>query len=191
MYLTLGQREMRSVTFTIRAENAVSSLLQTVRRTLERLNPAVGIASMRTVDAQFDDVLRRERLLAALGVAFGVLALLLLAIGLYGMLNAFVVRRTTEIGIRIALGAGRTGVVWMIARETFAVLAVGATLGLVGLTVATSLIQTQLFGIESWDLTAAASAVLALAAVTLIAAWLPTRWATQIEPREALRHDFA
>ncbi len=82
MYLPFGQRDSHTVTFTVRAETAVASVSETVRRTLERLNPGVGIERMRTVDAESDEALRRERLLAVLGGGFGGLALLLLAVGL-------------------------------------------------------------------------------------------------------------
>jgi predicted permease len=189
MYLPFGQRQDRTVTFTVRAESSVSSLWEMVRRTLERLDPAVGIARMRTVEAQFDDVLRRERLFAALGTVFGGLALLLLAVGLCGMLNAMVVRRTTEIGVRMALGAARNRIVWMIARETLVVLSVGVGLGLAGHVAAARLIQSQLFGVEPSDPTAAAGAVVALVVIATVAVWLPVRRATRIEPTEALRND--
>jgi predicted permease len=189
VYLPFGQREVRTVTFTVRAETAVSSLWETVRRTVERLDPAVGVARMRTVDAQFDDVLRRERLLAALGAIFGGLALLLLGIGLYGMLNTMVVRRTTEIGIRMALGAARKRIVWMIARETLVVLSVGAGLGLAGHAAAAHLIQSQLFAVQPSDSAAAASTIVGLVVVASVAVWLPARRATRIEPSEALRQD--
>jgi ABC-type antimicrobial peptide transport system permease subunit len=162
-----------------------------VGRTVERLDPAVGVARMTTVDAQFDDLLRRERLLAALGATFGGLALLLLAVGLYGMLNAMVVRRTTEIGIRMALGAARNRIVWMIARETLTVLSVGVGLGVAGHIAAARLIQSQLFGVEPSDLTAAVAAVLALIGIATVAVWLPARRAARIDPTEALRHDYA
>jgi predicted permease len=189
IYQPFGQRELNTVTFTMRAATAVSSLSDTVRRTLEQLNPAVGIARMRTVEAQFDDVLRRERLLAALGAVFGSLALVLLAIGLYGMLNAMVVRRTPEIGLRMALGAGRHRIVSMLAFETFVVVVAGVGFGVAGYVAAGRAIQTELFGVTRYDPTAAGAAVAALVVIAAIAVWLPARRATRIDPTEALRHD--
>jgi predicted permease len=191
MYLPFRWREGRTVTFTVRTDTSSASMLETVRRTVERVHPDVGIARMRTVSAQFDDVLRRERLLAALGAAFGGLALMLLAVGLYGMLNAIVVRRTPEIGIRMALGAGRPRIAGMIARETVAVLVVGAVLGLAGHATAARLIRGQLFGVEPWDPTAAVATIAGLIVVAAVAVWLPARRATRIEPSAALRHDLA
>ena len=120
VYVPFGQREVNTATFTVRASTGVAGLAESIRRTLERIDPAVGIARLRAAHAQLEDGLRRERLLAGLGAAFGGLALLLMAVGLYGMLNAMVVRRTTEIGVRMALGAKRNDIVRMIARETAA-----------------------------------------------------------------------
>jgi ABC-type antimicrobial peptide transport system permease subunit len=158
-----------------------------VRRTLERLDPGVGIERVSTVDAQFDQVLRRERLLAVLGGVFGGLALLLLAVGLYGMLNAMVVRRTTEIGIRMALGAARRRIAWMLARETLVVLTVGVGLGIAGHLASAQLIQSQLFGVEPSDPAAAGAAVTGLVLIAAIAVWLPARRATRVDPMVALR----
>jgi ABC-type antimicrobial peptide transport system permease subunit len=159
-----------------------------VRRSLERLDPGVGVERMSTVGAQFDEALRRERLLAVLGGVFGGLALLLLAVGLYGMLNAMVVRRTTEIGIRMALGAARRRIAWMLARETLAVLMLGAGLGLAGHLQSARFIQSQLFGVEPSDPAAAGAAVTGLVLIAAVAVWLPARRATNVDPMVALRY---
>jgi hypothetical protein len=187
MYLPFGQRESRTVTFTVRAETAVSAVSGTVRRTLEGLDPGVGIERTSTVDAQFDEALRRERLLAVLGAVFGGLALLLVAVGLYGMLNAMVVRRTTELGIRMALGAARRRIGWMLARETLIVLTVGVGLGIAGHLASARLLQSQLFGVEPSDPVAAGAAVLGLVLSAAVAVWLPARRATRVDPMVALR----
>ena len=189
MYLPFGQRDSHTVTFTVRAETAVASVSGTVRHTLERLNPGVGIERMKTVDADFDEALRRERLLAVLGGVFGGLALLLLAVGLYGMLNAMVVRRTTEIGIRMALGAARRQIVWMLARQTLVILTVGVGLGIAGHLVSARLIQSQLFGVEPSDPTATGLAVLGLMLIAAVALCVPARRATSVDPMVALRCD--
>jgi predicted permease len=191
MYLPFPDRELRTVTFTVRAEQSIASVWDSVRRTVEGIDPEVGIARMRTVDAQFDDLLRRERLLAVLGSVFGGLALLLLAVGLYGMLNAMVVRRTAEIGVRMALGARRSQIAWMIARETFVVIGVGAAVGLAGHAATARLISSQLFGVQPSDPAAAAGAVAALIVIAAIAVWLPARRAVRVQPSDALRHDYA
>src|SRR5262249_35016663 len=117
-YLAFGQGAVHTVIFSVRIDTVAATVSQAVRRTLEHVDPAVGVERITAADAQLDQALQRERLLATLGAAFSALALLLCAIGLYGMLNAMVVRRTAEIGVRMALGAARSRIAWMFARET-------------------------------------------------------------------------
>lgn len=189
MYLPFAQRAERTVTFTVRAGGNVASLPATLRRTLEGVDPAVGVEQVSSVKAQIDDTLRRERLLAALGASFGGLALLLVAVGLHGMLNGMVVRRTAEIGVRLALGAPRARIAWMVSLETFWVVSVGLLLGLAGYDVASRLVRSQLFGVAPADPISAAWAALALLAVAGMAVWMPVRRAIRIEPTEALREE--
>ena len=191
MYLPLREQVLRAVTFTVRADRAGVVTAAAAQQALQRIDPAIGIARIRTVQGQVDDVLRRERLLAALGGAFGGLALLLLGVGLYGMLNTMVVRRTPEIGIRMALGAEARQLVWMVSRETLVVLGLGIALGLLGHGLAARAIRTQLFGVEPTDALVAVSAIGSLLVVAARAVWLPARRATRIEPTEALRYDSA
>jgi ABC-type antimicrobial peptide transport system permease subunit len=187
IYRPLRDQALRTVTFTVRVDTASAFTANAAQRTLERVDPGIGVARITTVEGQFDDVLRRERLLAALGGAFGALALLLLGIGLYGMLNAMVVRRTPEIGIRMALGADRRQLVWMASRETLTVMCTGTALGVLGHLAAARAIQNQLFGVEPTDVFVTASAIGALLAVAALAVLLPARRAMRIEPTEALR----
>ena len=129
MYVAQAQSDARSAGLRRQDCAGPSALATSVRQTLAALDPNVGILRMATAEAQIDDMLRRERLLAALGTAFAGLALLLVAIGLYGMLNGVVVRRTSEIGVRMALGADRSRIGWMLAREAGAILAIGIAAG--------------------------------------------------------------
>jgi ABC-type antimicrobial peptide transport system permease subunit len=191
MYRPLRDQVLRAATFTVRVDTASAFTADAARRALNRVDPGIGVARITAVESQFDDVLRRERLLAALGGAFGSLALLLLGVGLYGMLNAMVVRRTSEIGIRMALGANRSQLVWMVSRETFTVLGIGIALGVLGHMAAGRAIQNQLFGVEPTDAFVTAFAISTLITVAALAVWLPARRATRIEPTEALRHDYA
>jgi ABC-type antimicrobial peptide transport system permease subunit len=190
MYLPLRDQALRAVTFTLRVDTASASA-DAIRQTLQRIDPGIGVAGIRMAEAQFDDALRRERLLAVLGGTFGGLALLLLGIGLYGMLNAMVVRRTPEIGIRMALGADRRQLVWMVSRETLTVLWIGVALGALGHVAAARAIRNQLFGVEPMDAFTLAVALSTLLAVSALAVWLPARRAASIEPTEALRQDYA
>jgi hypothetical protein len=189
MYLPLRDQVLRAVTFAVRADHAGAVTAAAAQRALHRVDRGISIARIRTVQGQFDEVLRRERLLAALGGAFGSLALLLLGVGLYGMLNTMVVRRTPEIGLRMALGAEPRQLVWMVSRETIAVLGIGIALGVLGHAAAARAIRTQLFGVEPTDAFVTAFAIGTLLAVAALAVWRPARRATRVEPTEALRYD--
>jgi ABC-type antimicrobial peptide transport system permease subunit len=130
-----------------------------------------------------------DGLLAQLSIAFGVVALLLAAIGLYGVLSYGVARRTSEIGIRKALGAGEGAVIGMILRETTWLMAGGVVAG-VGLAYGSlRLIQSRLFGLEPADPVAIGLGVAALGVVALIAAWLPARRAARVDPMVAIRYE--
>jgi len=142
---------------------------------------------VRTLDQQVDKSLMSERLLASLSGAFGGLATLLAAIGLYGVMAYMVSRRTREIGIRMALGAGGPRVIWLVMREVLALAGGGVAIGLVGAWGATRLISTQLFGIQPTDALTMAAAALGIAAVAALAGYLPARRAVAIDPMRALR----
>jgi ABC-type antimicrobial peptide transport system permease subunit len=120
---------------------------------------------------------------------FSLLALLLAAIGLYGVMSYNVVRRTNEIGIRIALGAQTPAVQWMILSESFLLLIVGVGLGLPLTLLTISYIKDQLFGLSALDPMTFAVALTVVSAMTLFAAWLPAHRATKVDPMAALRCD--
>jgi predicted permease len=189
IYLPFAQGDSNAVTFTIRSADAATPMSETARRTLERLEPAVGIAKVETVEAQLDEVLRRERLLAILGTTFSGLALLIMAIGLYGMLSATVTRRTVEIGVRTALGATPARIARLVGGQMAGVFASGLALGGVGYSIAGHLIQNQLFGVALSDLRVVGATVAALTMVAAAAVWIPSRRATRISPAEALREE--
>jgi ABC-type antimicrobial peptide transport system permease subunit len=118
-----------------------------------------------------------------------VLALLLAAIGLYGVMSYNVVRRTNEIGIRIALGAQSASVLWMVLRESLLLLATALGLGLPLTFASTKYIKDQLFGLSAMDPITFTVALIVVSAMTLLAAWLPARRATKVDPMVALRCD--
>ena len=115
--------------------------------------------------------------------------MLLAAIGLYGVMSYNVVRRTNEIGIRIALGAQTAAVQWMILSESLLLLAIGVALGLPLAFASTKYIKDQLFGLSALDPLTFAVALIVVSAMTLFAAWLPARRATKVDPMVALRCD--
>jgi predicted permease len=171
----------------VRAQGDPTRLFNTLRAAVREVDTNVPIYDLRTMDHQMNISLLTERLLATLSSVFGFLATLLAGLGLYGVMAFMVARRTREIGIRMALGAGQGTVVWMVLRETLVLAAIGVAIGLAGAYGVTRLIQTQLFGVQPTDLLTMAAASLGIAAVTAMAGYLPARRATAIDPMSALR----
>jgi putative ABC transport system permease protein len=171
----------------VRAEGDPARMFNTLRAAVRGVDAGVPMHDMRTLDHQMEISLLTERLLAALSSVFGCLATLLAALGLYGVMAFMVARRTREIGIRMALGAGQGSVVWMVLRETLTLAGIGVAIGLAGSYGVTRLIQAQLFGIKPTDLLTMAAASLGIAAVTALAGYIPARRATGIDPMSALR----
>jgi predicted permease len=171
----------------VRAAGDPTRMFDLLRKEVREVNADVPMYDMRTLSGQMEISLLTERLLATLSSVFGLLATLLAAIGLYGVMAFMVTRRTREIGIRMALGAGQGKVVWMILRESLTLAGVGMTIGLAGAYVLTRLIQAQLFGVQPTDLLTLAAASLGIAVMTALAGYLPARRATAIDPMRALR----
>ena len=130
-----------------------------------------------------------DELIASLTGMFSLLALLLTAIGLFGVMSYNVVRRTNEIGIRFALGARRPTVLWMILRESLLLLAFGVGVGIPLALAATRFIRQQLYGLGAIDPATCVTAIAVVVVMTLFAAWLPAQRATKVDPMIALRCD--
>jgi predicted permease len=171
----------------VRAQGAPTQTFNMLRTAVRAVDAEVPMFDMRTLDDQLEISLLTERLLATLSSVFGCLATLLAALGLYGVMAFMVARRTREIGIRMALGAGQGTVVWMVLRETLTLAGIGVAIGLAGAYGITRLIQAQLFGIAPTDLLTMAAASLGIAGVTALAGYIPARRATGIDPMSALR----
>jgi ABC-type antimicrobial peptide transport system permease subunit len=142
-----------------------------------------------TLNEQVDQSLLQERLVATLSLFFGLLALLLASIGLYGVMSYDVARRTNEIGIRMALGANASRVVWLALRETLLWVALGVGLGLGAALALTRWVESLLFGLKAQDPLALGLAALVLLVVAAIAGYLPARRAARVDPLVALRHE--
>jgi ABC-type antimicrobial peptide transport system permease subunit len=164
-------------------------VLTDVRRVLRQAEPKMPIVRAGTLAAAVDSRIVQDRLLAQLSIAFGVVAVLLAAIGLYGLLSYSVVRRTNEIGVRKALGAGRATVIAMIMRETGWLLLLGLVAGAAVSAAATRLLTSRLYGLSPSDPVTIASAVGGLAIVAAVATWVPAYRAACVDPLVALRHE--
>jgi ABC-type antimicrobial peptide transport system permease subunit len=147
------------------------------------------VYQMKTLERQLDETLSTERLIAVLSAAFGVLATVLAAIGMYGVMAFVVARRTKEIGLRMALGARQGQVVWMVMRETLSLVAMGLAIGVPATLLLSKYVSTQLFGVRPTDLGAAAAALVVLSVVAIGAGFLPARRASEIDPIQALRYE--
>jgi predicted permease len=173
----------------VRASSVSASLLETIRREIQKVDQNLEISSILTIPQLMDQALVQERLLAKLSGFFGLLALLLASIGLYGVRSYDVTRRTREIGIRMALGAGRRQVSRMVLRETLWLVSIGLAIGLAASLVTARLIASLLFGVTDKDPLTMALAAMLLLAVAAFAGWLPARRASRVDPMVALRHE--
>lgn len=180
---------IRRATFFVRAAAAFESLPGAVRSTVAQLDAALPVFALRPMEIQVQDSVYTDRLVAALATAFGVLAMILTAVGLYGVIAYLVSRRRAEIGIRMALGATRGQIVSLVMREVAVVTAFGTLVGLLGAFAAGSAIEAQLFGVRGFDPIVFTLVPAVLAAVALLAGSLPSLRASRIEPLEALRYD--
>jgi ABC-type antimicrobial peptide transport system permease subunit len=144
---------------------------------------------METLDQRLSDSLVTDRMIADLSAAFGILAVILVCIGLYGVMAYATSRRTNEIGIRIALGAQRNGILWLILRESLLLVLIGAVIGVPLVFGAGRWISSLLFGLQPADPVALISAIALMFAVGIVASYIPARRATRVDPMTALRQE--
>jgi ABC-type antimicrobial peptide transport system permease subunit len=175
-------------TFLMRAAHEADAIAA-YRKAASEIVPAVPVLRFTTLQQQIDDAFGRERLFAMMTNLFGAIALLLCAIGLYGLLSSSVAQRTGEIGVRVALGAPRSTVRWMILKEAFTLFAAGVVLGGVLLYATVRFIQGMLYRISAFDPVTLLAAIALLAAVAFIAAFLPALRASRVDPMVALRSE--
>jgi macrolide transport system ATP-binding/permease protein len=168
-------------------KSAPSNVDALVRRTLASVDPNLTVADLRSFQKQVDGNFNQERLIARLTGLFGVLALILASVGLYGVMSYFVVRRTSEIGIRMALGANRNSVVSMILRGALGQIFIGLLFGIPAAFYAAYLMKALLYGVGSYDPWAIAGAPLMLVLCATFAGFIPATRAASIEPMKALR----
>jgi predicted permease len=178
-----------AVTFIIRPRDEMSGVLMEVRRLVQQAEPSMPIAGAGALEDAVDSRLVQDRLLAQFSIAFGVIAVLLTAIGLYGVLSYGVSRRTSEIGIRKALGAQHSALMAMILRETGSLVLLGLIAGIALSAAGVRLITSRLYGLSPADPVTLASSIAGLVIVAGLAAWLPAYRASRVDPLVALRHE--
>jgi len=177
-----------SANFEIRAAGPAIDIIPTVKAAIGQFNPNI-VLTFKTLATEVDQSLARERLLATLSGFFGALALVLSAIGLYGVMSYRVARRRNEIGIRMALGAARSRIRGMILRDVAVVLAFGLGAGVAAALGATRLIATFLYGVSARDASTLIASSLILALVAVAAGYLPAHRASRLDPVTALREE--
>jgi ABC-type lipoprotein release transport system permease subunit len=177
------------MTVEVRTVGDALALAASVRAAIQRIDPGLPLINVRTQEAQILETLRNPRIFAALTAVSGVIGLLLACIGLYGVVSYDARRRTSEIGVRMALGAERSDVLRLVMGQTAWIVAIGAGVGLILAGAAARLLRDQLFGVQPFDLSTMASATLILVAIAGIAVLLPARRAARLDPTQALRHE--
>jgi predicted permease len=177
------------VHFELRTAGDPLALVNAVRRTVHKASASVPVSDISTQAARIDQTISQERTFAWLCACFAALALAIACVGLYGTMAYAVARRTNEIGIRMALGAERRRIIWMVLREVFALGAAGLAIGLAVAWATARFVESFLFGIKRNDAWSLATSVLVLLAVALLAGYAPAWKASRIDPMAALRHE--
>ncbi len=176
-----------SSVFYVRTQTGSAAAYSVVRSEVKRIDAAMPVYEMKTLEAQLDETLLTDRLIAMLSAGFGLLATLLASIGLYGVMAFVVARRRKELGIRLALGAQPGTVIWLVMREVLLLLVIGLAIGVPAAMGLGQLVATQLYGIQPHDLQVAAWTIALLGLVSAAAGLIPAHRASRIDPILALR----
>ncbi|HEV8042229.1 MAG TPA: ABC transporter permease [Bryobacteraceae bacterium] len=171
----------------VRTARQPEQAFSSIRQVVNNLDPNLPVFQMKTIEAQMEESLITERLVATLSTGFGILATLLAAIGLYGVMAYMVAQRTREIGVRMALGASSGDVLWLVMKDVVVLAGIGIAVGLPAAWALTRLVKSQLYGIQPNDTFTIVAATLGIACVALLAGYVPARKATRVEPMLALR----
>jgi len=188
-YTPLAQGGMPSMTLFVRTEGDPLAVLPSVRGELMSLNKNLTLFQIGTLSAHLATALSSDRMIAVLLSVFGVAALLLAAVGLYGVMSYAVARRTHEIGVRMALGASAGDIIKLVLWQGMILLLVGGVVGLAASFALTRLMASLLYGVSATDPVTFVGITLLLASVALLACYLPARRATRVDPMVALRYE--
>ena len=175
--------------FEVRTSGDPLALAGTARKIVHEVSPAVPVADITTQSRQIDGTIVQERTFAELCTCFGALALIMACVGLYGTMAYAVSRRTSEIGIRMALGAERRRIIWMVLRQVLVLGSVGVAVGLAAVWETTAFLKSYLFGLQPNDPASLGGAVGILVACAILAGYAPAWRASRIDPMNALRHE--
>lgn len=181
------QKTIGRLTYYIKTQQGLGQMASTLRREVQQLDPNLPVFELKTLDQQIDESLFADKFLTSLSLSFALLAAVLAVIGLYGVMAYTVTRRTREIGIRMALGASRGNVSWLILREVVVLAAIGLIVGLPAAYALGHVTESLLYGVKVSDPIVFAGAALLLASGTLLGGYLPARRAASTDPLKALR----
>jgi predicted permease len=173
----------------VRTSNPSAAALGSIREVMRQLDSSIPMYDLRTLESQVDESLLNDRLIATLATAFGILATALAMVGLYGVMAYTVARRTREIGLRMALGAVRGHIIWMVMREVVMLVATGLAIGLVGAWALHKYVTSLLYGLGPGDPLAIAAAAIVLGLTAIAAAYVPAVRAMTVNPMSALRYE--
>jgi predicted permease len=187
VYLPAAQQLDGTANYCVRTTGDPAAMFAAIRAAVREVDATLPVVNLRTQEEQIERNSAQERLFAELSGFFGVVALALACVGLYGLMSYMVVRRTGEIGLRMALGALPVQVLGLVLRESAALVTLGAALGIVAAFGASRFVESMLFGLSPGDPVTYGSVALVLVALALLASLLPARRATRVNPLEALR----
>ena len=177
------------VTYQLRTAGNALAPIDAVRGIVARADPRVPVTKLKTQRALIDAAINQEATFARLCTAFALLALMIACVGLYGTMSYGIARRTSEIGVRMALGARRATVVWMVLRDVLTLAAIGLAISVPATLAASKLVESFLFDMKHYDPLALSGATLTLLGATLLAGYVPAHNASRINPMAALRHE--
>jgi len=183
------QTDVGAMTYEIRTRMKPEALLPALRKVVQQIDPGLPLVNVRTQHEQIAADLIQERVFVTLTSGFGLLALALACVGIYGIMAYSVANRRNEIGIRMALGAQPGQVRGMILRESTWLAGAGIVVGVTAALLLTRLVKSMLYGIQAYDPPTLGGGVLILLLVALAASWIPARRAARVQPMDALRHE--
>jgi predicted permease len=184
-----GLKPPSAMTYALRTAGDPLRYVRSVREIVHQADARVPLAQVKTQAAQIDQTINQEIVFAELCTAFAILALTIACVGLYGTVSYNIARRTSEIGIRMALGAQRGSIVWMVLREVFVLAAVGLAISVPAALGASKLVASFLFDMKPNDPPVLILAVVTLLGAAILAGYVPARKASRIDPTTALRHE--